>query len=193
MITIAPITLKRCRRCGGEYDVEVFFRKHVLHASSTSRRSHPVCIGCELEDRTELKQQNRLSAKARDAIRRHAPKYDMPAPAFATRFGWAVNVVQHGFEHAYANGCSYCHRPFASMGHGFSDITIDICNRDDEPHFETNTKFCCQTCNREKGTMPPHLWARKLRAWQRYEQNKLQRAMRATFGLPLFDCVGCAA
>lgn len=189
MIVIAPIILKRCRQCGGKYDVEVFFRKNPhfgAHASAPDTRA--VCIGCELEARTEIKQQDRMSAKARDAIRRHAAKYNMPTTDFATRFGWAANIVFHGFEHAYLNGCAYCHRLFGSMGHGLSDITIDICNRNDEPHFETNTKFCCQTCNREKGSMPPHLWARKLRCWEQYEQNKLERAMRATWGLPLFDC-----
>jgi hypothetical protein len=66
MNKFAPIALKRCRRCGDEYDAEVFFRlNRVLHASSTSRR-HPVCIGCELEARTEATQHDRMVVKARD-------------------------------------------------------------------------------------------------------------------------------
>jgi hypothetical protein len=113
----------------------------------------------------------------------------METSAFATRFGWATNVVRHGFEHAYANGCSYCHRAYAAMAHGLSDITIDICNRMLPPDFETNTKFCCQTCNREKGSMASELWARKLRCWAQYEQKAHIRAARATYGLPLFDCL----
>ena len=189
----APIPMKRCKRCDIEYDEEVFFRRkndaRRLHISS---RTHDVCIRCEQTARDVEKSRDRWASKARDSIRRHAAKYEIDVGTFVDRFGWETEVVRHGFEHAYTNGCPYCHRPYAGMGHGLYDITIDICDPRSAPHFETNTKFCCQTCNREKGTMPPDLWARKLRCWAIAERADLERLKRETFGLPLFDLV-CAA
>ncbi len=41
------------------------------------------------------------------------------------------------------------------MGHGLADLTLDIQDPTRPPHYCTNTKWCCQTCNRDKGPMSP--------------------------------------
>jgi hypothetical protein len=73
------------------------------------------------------------------------------------------------------------------MGHGLADITLDVIDPAAAPYYGTNTKWACQTCNREKGTTPPALWGAKLNAWRQWEkwQEKLKR--NSLSGLPLFD------
>jgi hypothetical protein len=192
------IKFRRCNRCGLENDEEAFFRRD----TSESRRSastlaeqqyRAVCVGCEQTERDEIKEADRWLAKARSTISHHCDKFndrcgtDLTPREFASRFGWVAERIAHDMEHAYGNGCTYCHRLYRSMKNGPSDITVDIVNRDEEPYYVTNTKLCCQTCNKEKGKTPPHLWARKLLAWARWEAHQKLLKIDQTVGLPIFE------
>jgi hypothetical protein len=147
---------KICRRCGGTFEEAAFFRKdRSLYASSESR-SHTICIGCEQTARDTRKQGNRWLDKARDTLRRHADRFLQKGLIqskldLVSRYGWDVGRLAQDAEHAYRNGCPYCHRLFKEMTHGLSDITLDIVDPGGDPYYSTNTKWVCQTCNREKG------------------------------------------
>jgi hypothetical protein len=181
-----------CKACGGDYS-EAFFAKNSdkrlrLDASNRCRK---ICIGCEQTKRDSQKQRDRWAAKARDAIRRHAKGFIEKgvihlAGELTERFGWNAKDLAHDLAHAYENGCPYCRKPFKEMGHGLSDLTIDIIDRAKKPFYATNTKIACATCNREKSTTDPDQWAAKLIDWDRWEARQTKLAGRKFDG-PLFD------
>lgn len=175
---------KHCRQCGLDFPEEEFFRR-------TSTRMHlrrmAVCIGCETTRRTEEKERDRTMVKARDTIRRHAARLRVSVETLSERFGWMPAQIKHDIEHAAKNGCPYCHRSFASMGHGLADITIDIIDPAKPPFYTTNTKIACQTCNREKAKTAPETWAGKLICWARWENHQRRISLKPTTGLALWD------
>lgn len=135
----------------------------------------PVCIPCEQRARDNQKQANRPAAKARGTLRNHAAKFVKAgiitdASELASRFGWSVAQMAHDIEHAYRNGCPYCHQPFASMGHGLADVTLDIHDTASPPFYRTNCRWVCATCNKEKQRTPPHLFAAKLQGWETWRR-----------------------
>jgi hypothetical protein len=157
---------KRCDRCGGEYDVRFFRRAHAPYEYGASG-THPVCMGCEQTQRDSRKQQSngRWAVKIRDTIRRHAARLNLTVTQLQQEFGWTVDRMMHEAQHAYANGCSYCGASFAAMGHGLHDLTLDIVNPQDPPYYITNTRWVCQTCNRQKSKTSAKDWSAKRAAW----------------------------
>src|SRR5262249_49372565 len=150
------------------------------------------CIGCEQTARDKKKRANRERSKVGDAIRRHADRFIKIGLAktraeFAEKYGWEIDRMLHEMEHTYKNGCGYCAESFGEMGHGLSDITLDICDPRQPPYYGTNTRWICQTCNREKGRTPPELWGAKLIAWKQWYAWQECLAVDQFVGLPLFD------
>jgi hypothetical protein len=165
------MTKKECARCGGVFDAEAFFRQNnKASAFAFSGTTKTVCIGCEQTARDAEKARDRWPAKVRDTIRRHARQLGYSIDTLANEFGWQFDRLLHDVQHAYRNGCPYCRESFAGMGHGFADITLDICDPTTAPLYISNTKWVCATCNREKGRTPVELWARKLVAWDDWER-----------------------
>jgi len=88
------------------------------------------------------------------------------------RRGWDLQRMAHDAEFQYGNGCNYCGHRYQDMRHGLGDITLDIQDPERSPDYRTNTKWCCQTCNRKKGRLTPQqfeadqqvydLWKRRL-------------------------------
>lgn len=150
---------RRCARCGVLYPphlVERTFRprRSVRDASCTNYRTS-VCRPCEQTARDAKKLNNRWAVKARDVIRRHAARFEISKEDLVERYGWDPKRLAHDAEHQYGNGCNYCGEQYQAMGHGLGDITLDVMDRDRSPYYRTNTKWCCQTCNRKKGAMAP--------------------------------------
>jgi hypothetical protein len=148
---------------------------------------HSICIGCELTERNDPTPQARAIRKARNSLLHHAEKYEMQPQRFAKKYGWNIERMAHDFLHAHDNTCVYCWTPYGEMGHGLDDITIDIVDVEKEPYYHTNVQRCCRTCNSEKSTLPPEIWARRLIEWR--EWRDWMEAMKAQplYGLPLFD------
>lgn len=175
-MSAAP-ALQCCSRCGDWFD-EVFFRRRRGPAiASPGPDRHYVCIGCEQTGRDDLKRGNRPLTKARNALRTHAVRYvrlgmAQDQPDFASRYGWDPRAMAHDIEHAASNGCPYCRKAFSSMAHGLADVTIDIVDPRRPPHYTTNTKWVCSTCNKAKRDDAPEVWARKLQCWAQYEERK---------------------
>src|SRR5271167_454863 len=141
----------RCIRCGTVYHphlVEFVFRARPNH------RMH-VCRACERIRRDQRKQPDRWAVKASGVIRRHADRLGIDKDQLVTVYGWEPQRLAHDAEHQYASGCNYCGEPYAGMGRGLADITLDIQDRAHPPYYRTNTKWCCQDCNRKKGAMTP--------------------------------------
>ena len=188
--TPVPIKVKKCSKCGGDWDLEACYRKNqqrgaVLGALST-RDYHPTCVMCELTERNDPTPEQRAHRKAENCIALHAQKYGMEPKEFARRYDWDVARMKYDILHGYENTCHYCWERYGAMGHGLSDITLDIVDPKAEPYYRTNARWCCQTCNREKSAMPPDLWARRLAAWPRHMKWREGIRNEPTFGLPLF-------
>jgi hypothetical protein len=166
---------QQCRRCHGWFDREVGFRKNAGGRKPDISSYHSSCRGCEQTERDRRKAVDPFVVKARSTIRHHAIKYDFSAAEFIQRFGWDPPRVAHLFRHAFDNTCEYCRKPYSGMRNGVWDVTIDIVDPRAAPYLETNTKVCCQTCNSEKATMTPELWARTLRYYADWERHQLSR------------------
>ena len=153
---------RQCRRCATWYPphlVTSAFRaqRRTLDASGVLRARWrlTVCRPCEQTARDERKIRDRWTVKARDVIRRHAIRLEVSKEDLIERYGWDAPRLAHEAEFQYGNGCSYCGHPYRDMGHGLADITLDIVDRTKPPYYTTNTRWCCQTCNRKKGPMQP--------------------------------------
>jgi 5-methylcytosine-specific restriction endonuclease McrA len=133
----------------------------VSRCIKTQSRTRFICRPCEQTARDGKKVSNRWAVKARDVIRRHAVRLgtrwqDIKTPDDLIRiYGWDAERLAHDAEFQYANGCNYCGHPYREMGHGLADITLDVQDPDARPFYRTNTKWCCQTCNRRKGNTSP--------------------------------------
>jgi hypothetical protein len=165
------------------WDEEAAFRKNSVGQVHLTR---PVCVGCELTDRNDPTPEERARRKAQNSIATHAEKYGMKPLEFAKRYGWDVERMVYDILHGHENTCPYCWERYDVMGHGLSDITLDVVDSKAEPYYGTNVRWCCQTCNREKSTMSPELWARRLIFWKQYMQWRERLKQNPTHGLPLF-------
>lgn len=186
---IKPRPLKLCNRCGQMRDAEAFFRsgRGGRHVHLPTKRS--VCIGCEVTARTERKQHSRWIAKARSTRQHHAIRFRITAKDLEVKYGWDTSQMAHDAEHTFKNGCHYCLAPFSSMANGLADLSLDINDRDREPFYVGNTRWACLTCNRQKSTMSPEIWARRLLEWKAWKSDLERRTANPLCGLPLFDAV----
>lgn len=110
----------------------------------------------------------------------------MSAPEFSRVYAWKAERMAHDVLHASDNTCGYCWTAYADMGHGLSDLTFDVRDRDSLPYYHTNVQICCATCNQEKATMAPEIWARRLIEWREYKDWTSRVTDDPTYGLPLF-------
>ena len=125
-----------------------------------------VCRPCHQTRRDKLKLVNRWAAKARDTIRRHAIRLGVPKEELITRYGWDPHRLAHDAEFQYNNGCNYCGGQYQDMGHGLSDISLDIVDPSAAPYYRTNSKWCCQTCNRKKSNRGPDWFEGDRQVWE---------------------------
>lgn len=160
----------RCVRCGTVYPphlVEWAFRAH--RAGLHRRR---VCQLCEQTARR--KQRNPWAVKAQGVIRHHAVRLGIDRDELVTVYGWDPQRLALHAEHQYAGGCNYCGEPYAGMGHGLADITLDIQDPNRRPYYCTNTKWCCQSCNRDKGAMSPEAFEARRQVLNHWKRSKNQ-------------------
>jgi len=183
------IQRKPCRRCSFPADIQAFFRQNhkKTPVGQVYLTERAICIGCELSARNDPTPEARALRKARNSIQHHAEKWKMRAPDFAKEFGWDPERMAHDFLHANENTCVYCWFPYADMGHGLDDLTIDILDRNKDPRYRTNVRVCCRTCNMEKATMEPELWDRRLIEWASWRAWMNRIVVDPWHGLPLFS------
>jgi hypothetical protein len=126
---------------------------HVFRSQGRLRKSSlkTICRGCEQTARDDKNRQNRWIKKAKDVVRRHAPRLEVTREDLKRVYGWDPALLAHDAEYQYGNGCNYCHEPYKDMGHGPRDITLDVMDKSKPPYYRTNTKWCCNTCNVKKG------------------------------------------
>lgn len=188
---------RRCTRCGGLFDEEVFFRRKSGPAIAGPDR-HSACIGCEQTARDEKKYANRAMVKARNALRTHAAKYIAAGVVssqaeFAERFDWDIKQMAHDINHTAGNGCQRCRKSFASMGNGLSDVSLDIHFPDHLPFYRTNVRWICKTCNSSKGRASPEEDGRRLAEWMRWQRQQEEIRNADPWKDSLFEGTGWAS
>lgn len=174
-----------CKKCGTTYygdEVEAMF---VVTDWKGYTKSNPTCNACLLTARTEAKIVNRFVAKAKSTFRHHAKAFMeerenrpawISAPAeLADRFSWDVNRIAQDMEHAWQGSCE-CGQRFEDMPNGTHDLTVDIINPKEPPHWGINTRFLCTTCNRKKSQTPARLWGAMKAAWSRWKRRQEELA-----------------
>jgi hypothetical protein len=182
-------------RCGTWYTAEDVasgqaFRPDRVRQDASCRMK-VICRPCEEMASDTKKGSNRWPKKIQATRRGHADKLSKPRTGphceawfdpnltkeiLVGRHGWTTVQMAHDAEFQYANGCSYCHHPYTAMGHGVADITLDIFDPRLPPDYSTNTRWCCMTCQRRKGLLPPDKWAAKQRVYREWEMTKAASA-----------------
>lgn len=137
-----------CKRCHFRGDAEWFIRYGPKGVYYVKHRG--ICPMCLQEGKDRRKHQDRAIEKARRMLYSHAKKYGIMPAQFARKFGWNITQMAHDINHNFENWCPYCAHPYKDMGHGLSDLTLDIINPNEPPYY-TNVRFCCSTCNSIKG------------------------------------------
>jgi len=146
------------------------------------------CKGCESTGRDEKKGEsleNRARQKVGDTIRRHAKRYNMKVKDFTETFGWDRKIMLDRLLQEYEGNCCSCNKPYAGMGHGLFDISLDIIDPREKP-FLSNTRWMCLTENIRKGNLTPEQWGQDRVNWRQWEQNIEKRILNELHGLPLF-------
>ena len=182
---------KKCTKCGGDWDLEACYRRINRTGTTLGALSamnfHAACIMCELTARNDPTPEERARRKAQSTIVLHAEKYSLAPKEFARRFGWDIERIVYDITHGHENTCPYCYERYDSMGHGLSDITLDVVDPTKEPYYRTNVRWCCQTCNREKAAMPPILWDIRCATWPLWAKRRDAIKEDQTHDLPLFS------
>lgn len=175
------MALRRCARCGGEYDEAAGFR--VNRSASTCERNqrHYVCIPCEQTARDEAKERRRALVKADRAIRSHCERFNkrhattLTVPEFAERFDWDRKQLAHDIEHAFANGCHRCRRMFSDMPGGLANLTVDITDPRQLPYYRTNVHVgLCKTCNSAKRDLTLEEDGKRLEVWALWQKRRAE-------------------
>ena len=167
---MSEIAYRTCSRCRGTFDEEAFFNRK--HGGERVNPHSTICIGCENTEKDRRKNENRWREKVATCRRREGKKLGYSTADLESRFRWELDRMAYDAEHTYQNTCPYCWRPFEEMGHGLADLTLDIVDVDQQPHYGINTRWCCATCNSEKQRTPPEMWGRKLAAWRQWEAHQ---------------------
>jgi hypothetical protein len=167
-----------CRRCQVTYPDELieaaFQPVHVKSALRgrmhlpLKRRGGRTCYPCIRTAKDKRKGENRWVVKAKDTLRRHALSLGISVEDLTGKYGWNPDRMARDMARVYADGlglCDECEQPYGVMGHGFADLTLDICRPGDDPYYGTNTRYICMTDNREKANMTPERWQLRKRAW----------------------------
>jgi hypothetical protein len=127
---------------------------HLVEWAFRAHHRKGVCCEC----RGKQKRRNPWPVKANDVTRRHADRFGIDKNDLVTVFGWDPQQLARDAERQYAIGCSYCGEEYTSP----ADITLDIMDPKRPPYYLTNTKWCCQKCNRDKGAMSPEAFEAKI-------------------------------
>jgi hypothetical protein len=180
--------LKQCAGCCGRYPL-VFFR--IEHVATRVHRHCVRCKRCDQERRDAVKRRDRFRSKAHSAIRTHAKKFKdlglvKDQEEFQKVYGWTADQLEHDLRHAWDNGCPYCRHRFQDMEGGLSVMTVDIVAPQDPPHYQTNTRLVCATCNKEKQQTPPAEFGELLQCHRQWEENAKHRDADEYHGMPLF-------
>lgn len=171
-------TEKPCKQCGIFFPIEWFtVRRSSIVTSKYTFLLHNTCPMCNQTSKDKKKHENRAIEKARRLIYSHGKRLAgkwgiVNGRDLVERFGWSIEQLAHDINHAYNNGCSYCHTLYRDMEHGLRDITLDILNVDSSPFYETNTNWCCSTCNSIKGQRGSSAFGLHLAMVKRWKEAK---------------------
>src|SRR5262245_29452968 len=142
-----------------------------MHLSRFAR----TCYCCTRSARDVRKGEDRWIVKARDSKRRHAISLGISVEELGEVYGWDERRMARDAAARYADGlglCDECEEPYGAMGHGYADITLDVCRPGEAPYYGTNTRWICATDNREKHNMTPERWQLRKRVWKWWKQHR---------------------
>ncbi len=178
---------RRCKRCGGNWDID-FFRVSQAKQEKKSGDADPskrlqrlngVCIGCENTDNDRRKEEKRSWTKAVSCCRNHRVSYNkkngtnLTTPEFKAKFDWDPSRMAEEIDRLWEGACPSCDELFqAKPKLGFGNITLDQIRPDDPPHYRTNVRWICQTCNTRKARVEPSRFSAQQVIWPKYMEHR---------------------
>lgn len=184
--------MRTCKKCGGTYS-DTFFQFHEKKFPiRVSGYKDCICIGCQQTERDKKKHVNRPLAKARNTFFSHARKFIergiiQDANDLKRLYGWDISQMAHDIAHSFKNGCPYCRNKFSDMEGGLHSVSLDIVNPVSPPYYETNVRWVCLTCNKEKQRTPPDVWGARLQDWKHWREWQTSIESNPYIGLPLLQ------
>jgi hypothetical protein len=172
---------KRCASCGGKYFLE-FFRpsnseERLSANSARSRRDR--CIGCETRVKREEQAHRRLRRKAADAMSRHAERLKQRGVIedqadLEELYGWSLDQMVEDIIRMLKEGCAYCLQKIDRTEQGVHVVTLEIFDPLKPPHYSTNVRWCCASCNSERQRISPDIWGARLSMWIRWRRHQIR-------------------
>jgi hypothetical protein len=181
MTDSSPQQTKRCVSCGGKYLLEFFRLSNTEeNRSANAARSHrDRCIGCETLSKREEQAHERLRRKAKDAMSRHAATLKERGVIedqddLQELYGWSLDRMIYDINRMLEEGCSYCLQKIDRTEQGLHVVTLDIFDPQKPPHYSTNVRWCCASCNSEKQRTSPDVWGARLSMWGRWRRHQIR-------------------
>ena len=170
---------KTCIGCGGTWPVSFFHLNGGTHKKS-KHLPRAQCMGCASKYRSP---NYVFLQKATTSTILHARTHGISRPEFINRFGWVRERLAADLRHALAGNCPYCQKPFSDL----KQLTFDVIDPTHPPHYSSNVRICCATCNGAKKRMNPEAWAERLKCWEDYRKWMEEIRSNPQLGLPLFQ------
>jgi hypothetical protein len=172
---------KRCVSCGGKYFLEFFRPSNTEEGlpANAARSYRDRCIGCETRSKREEQAHQRLRRKAKDAMSRHAARLKERAVIedqsdLEELYGWSIDRMIEDINRMLREGCSYCLQKIGRTEQGLHVVTLDIFDPQKPPHYSTNVRWCCASCNSEKQRTSPDIWGARLSMWGRWRRHQVR-------------------
>lgn len=161
-----------CIRCGGTWPISFFY----VHRKGKKRAA---CIGC---DRKSTAPNYLLIRKAHNSTVRHAKAFGLSKAEFVDRFGWHHLRMADDLKHALLGKCPYCLQQTDDP----KALSFDVIDPAKPPHYSSNVRICCATCNFTKHNSTPEAWAERLDTWAKYREWIDNLKSNPVLNLPLF-------
>jgi hypothetical protein len=89
-------------------------------------------------------------------------------------YGWSIDRMIEDINRMLREGRSYCLQKIDRTEQGLHVVTLDIFDPQKPPHYSTNVRWCCASCNSEKQRTSPHIWGARLSMWGRWRRHRVR-------------------
>jgi hypothetical protein len=89
-------------------------------------------------------------------------------------YGWSLDQMIEDINRMLGEGCPYCLQKINRTEQGLQMVTLDIFDPQKPPHYSTNVRWCCASCNSEKQRIAPDVWGARLSMWGRWRRHQVR-------------------